>query len=46
MRGGRNKFGALYKQDRAFKKQVNEHRLEIMASLDKVTIIIIIINAK
>ena len=38
VRGGRNKFGALYKQDRAMKRQVNQQRLNMMAALDEVGI--------
>ncbi|KAF6029981.1 NR5A1 [Bugula neritina] len=35
VRGGRNKFGALYKQDRAMKRQVSEQRMQMMACLDE-----------
>ena len=37
VRGGRNKFGALYKQDRAMKRQISQQRMQIMATLDEVS---------
>jgi len=38
VRGGRNKFGALYKQDRALKQQVKRQRLSMMAAMSEVSI--------